>query len=70
MNKIFEVVFEKYKGTTVLIIADNFAQAVRTASEWSEKHKYGKEIHSIEIYGTVDANAHSVRDFDKSFREA
>jgi hypothetical protein len=53
--RIYEVVFEKYKGETIVVLAYNFDGAVTVARAWSKRKKYGQEIVSVSVYGEVDA---------------
>ncbi len=53
--KIYKVVFSKFSGETIIVLARNFEEATKKALGWSHVNKYGTEIDSIELYCKVDA---------------
>jgi len=52
---IYEVKFKKYPGETMVFLATGFDECLKKARAWNKRKRYGKEIISIEVYGTVDA---------------
>ena len=53
--KVYKVVFSKYDGETVIVLARDFEEARKKALGWGQVNKYGSDLNSIDFYCEVDA---------------
>ena len=59
MSKIYEVTFEEFPGSTKIVLADNFDEAVSKARKWLRvgeltESERQSDIESIHMYGEID----------------